>query len=152
VQRSADGINFKDLGLVNARGIGSNQYRFTDAGAMKKPNISKWFYRVRYVDWDGKSALSRTASVALNKAVASILITPNPVTNDLKFIIQSTAVAPAIVSVKSVEGKTMLQRVITLQPGRNNISENTGSLANGVYILSITVNGSSSSETFMIQR
>jgi ELWxxDGT repeat protein len=74
VQRSGDGQNDFDLGRVNAHGIGSNQYSFTDLDAMKTTGVKKWFYRVKYVDKDAKSALSRTATISL-ASIASIYIT-----------------------------------------------------------------------------
>ena len=152
VQRSANGSDYYDLGRVNANGIGSNHYTFTDAAAMKKTGIKKWYYRIKYVDKDGKSALSKTATVTLNKLIASILILPNPVVNELKLVIEATSNDQAVISVMNIEGKTVLQRSIPIHRGENTVIEDVGGLTNGVYLLHIVTGGSSSAERFLIQR
>lgn len=152
VQRSTDGINFQEIGNVRAKGVGSNSYSFTDHGAMRAGAVKKWYYRVRDVDIDGRSALSRTATVALNKMIASVLIAPNPVVNELKLIIQSVSNDQAMFNVVNMDGKLVLQKSISIRRGENTISENVAALPNGAYILQLTSpDGTAYIERFMVQ-
>ncbi len=151
VQRSNDGINYHDIGQLTANGTGSNNYRFTDADAMKLTGIKKLYYRVKYIDKDGKSALSRIATIALNKLIASILILPNPVVNELKLVIEATAKEQAMISVIDFAGKTVLQRSVTINRGKNTVVTDASGIPNGIYLLKISTGESVSVERFVIQ-
>jgi trimeric autotransporter adhesin len=151
VQRSSDGSNYADLGRVTAVGTGSNSYSFSDRLAMKA-GVKKWYYRVKYVDIDGKAALSRIASVALNNPIASILISPNPVRNKLNLVIESTGNDQAFIRVTDMGGKTVLQKAVSVNRGRNNVSADANHLPNGSYLLQIFMGGSATTERFLIQR
>lgn len=150
IQRSADGVNYKDIGQVAANGTGSNSYNFTDAGAMKLA-VKKWYYRIKDVDKDNKSALSRVATVALNKSIASILILPNPVVNELKLVIQAASNDQATIRVINMKGQVMLERTTAIVRGKNTVTTDASGLSNGVYMLQITTGESSTTERFMIQ-
>jgi len=150
VQRSADGVNYKDIGFVNARGTGSNNYSFTDAGAMKLA-VKKWYYRIKDVDKDNKFALSRVATVTLNKSIASILILPNPVVNELKLVIQATSNDQATIRVINMKGQVVLDKTTAIVRGKNTVITDASGLSNGVYMLQITAGESSTTERIMIQ-
>jgi len=150
VQRSADGVNYKDIGQVAANGTGSNSYSFTDAGAMKLA-VKKWYYRIKDVDKDNKFALSRVATVALNKSIASILILPNPVVNELKLVIQAASNDQATIRVINMKGQVVLEKTTAIVRGKNTVITDASGLSNGVYMLQITAGESSTTERIMIQ-
>lgn len=152
VQRSVDGINYYDVGQVNANGGISNNYSYTDAGAMKQAGIKKWFYRVKYVDKDGKSAISRIVSVALNNPITQLRILPNPAVHELKLVIDAVSNDRAVIRGINVEGKIVLQRSIDIYKGENTVINDVRTLPNGIYLLQVTVDGSTSAKRFLIQR
>jgi ELWxxDGT repeat protein len=151
IQRSADGITYQDIGKVNAHGGVSNQYRLIDVGAMKQAGVKKWYYRIKYVDKDTKWALSRIATVALNKSITSILMLPNPVSSELKMLIEAISNDHASMSIVNMEGKNVLQRSVDIHAGQNTVISNLGNLPNGVYLLQIIMGGSATTERFLIQ-
>jgi len=150
VQRSSDGVNYKDIGQVAANGTGSNSYSFTDAGAMKLA-VKKWYYRIKDVDKDNKSALSRVATVALNKSIASVLILPNPVVNELRLVIQAATNDQATIRVINMKGQVVMEKTTAIVRGKNTVTTDASGLSNGVYMLQITTGESSTTERFMIQ-
>lgn len=152
VQRSSDGVNYYDVGRVNANGRSANNYTFTDAGAMKQTGIKKWFYRIKDVDKDGKSELSKIVTVTLNKTITQIRILPNPVVNELKIVIDAVNNSSAVIQVMNMEGKTVLQRSVNIVHGENVVTNDISHLPDGVYLLQTVVDGASTVERFLIQR
>lgn len=152
VQRSADGIQYEDIDRVTAHGGASNNYSFTDAGAMLKPGIKKWFYRVKYVDIDGKSAISKIVAVSLNKLFTRLRVMPNPVADELNLRIEAGKDHEAMIRVVNMEGKVVLQRKFDLYRGRNDLSAGVSGLSNGIYLVNVVTEGSMLTERFLIRR
>jgi Secretion system C-terminal sorting domain len=76
VQRSNDGISFKDIGRVEAKNtIMNNTYAFTDSKPMNGTN----FYRLQMTDRDGKITYSNIAIVKIDSKEQQIVAYPNPV-------------------------------------------------------------------------
>jgi hypothetical protein len=143
VQRSDNGANYQDVGLVNAIGTGGNQYLFTDIAAMKKAGVKKWYYRIKCIDIDTKASISRVVTVKVDKNVTQVQVLPNPVMNELKLVINATGNGSAGVRVMDMEGKLVLQRQVNLNRGENVITTDATHLPNGVYLLQVTNDGSS---------
>lgn len=80
IQRSSDGVNFKKIGRIKGHGnsVQNRSYSFMD----KHPEKGINYYRIKQVDYDGASSLSKTASVFFEteKIVADVY--PNPVNNN----------------------------------------------------------------------
>ncbi|HEY6505198.1 MAG TPA: T9SS type A sorting domain-containing protein [Chitinophagaceae bacterium] len=152
IQRSDNGANYYDIGLVNAVGTGGNQYLFTDIAAMKKAGVKKWYYRIKCIDIDTKASISRVVTVKVDKNVTQVQVLPNPVVNELKLVINATGNGNAVVRVMNMEGKLVLQRQVNVNRGENVITTDATHLPNGVYILQVTNEGSSATGRFLIQR
>ena len=75
VQRSLDGVNFMDVGKVNAKGnTGStNTYSFTEPSG----NLDRVFYRLSMIDIDNRNTFSDVVSLSIASA-KSFIISPNP--------------------------------------------------------------------------
>jgi uncharacterized repeat protein (TIGR01451 family) len=142
VSRSADGINFIDIGQINAAGISnsSKAYSFTDNNANGMKSV---FYRLTLIDKDGTKRYSNIIHLSPDGYTEGemniINIKPNP------------AVETAVVSVLSADNGKCLLQVFTAngqQVYKNNFSVvkntvqqvtvNITSLNSGVYFLKIT--------------
>ncbi len=100
VQRSADATNYSTIGFVNA---GRTSYNFTDRMPVKGNN----FYRLRVVDTDGKSALSRVVLLPYSDMAASgIKVYPTLVTDRL-FVLRTDS-EPINYAIYSVYGQVLL--------------------------------------------
>lgn len=80
VERSNDGINFKQIGFVNANGSNNSptQYLYTD----ESPLLGTNYYRLKQIDLNGTIAYSEIQSVVFNNKV-TVTFYPNPVKNTL---------------------------------------------------------------------
>lgn len=86
VERSVDGANYSQAGLVFAYGNTNENktYAFPDNITNVRSNII--YYRLRSVDNDGKSEYSQVRIVLIGKqnGTTSLIIYPNPVNNELR--------------------------------------------------------------------
>ncbi|RYE19650.1 MAG: T9SS type A sorting domain-containing protein [Sphingobacteriales bacterium] len=83
VQRSADGVNYTTIAVVDSRAPGGSSavtlnYSIEDATAAAL-NVSTIYYRLKQVDLDGRNALSKVETVRFNGA-AAVEVYPNPLT------------------------------------------------------------------------
>jgi len=132
VLRSADGKEFRVLGSVTARGgERMQQYHFVDPS----PLGGTGFYRLRSVDHDGKSELSRVVSV---KGSRQGDLYPNPVRgeNALLSLNNSQGVK---VSVYDPAGRNLGVAVREKQDGRFELE--TAGLMPGLYLVKVTQEG-----------
>jgi hypothetical protein len=79
IQRSADGINFTSVGMVQAKGNAgvTNNYGFTDQSV----DLTRVFYRLNMIDMDNSNTFSNVISLNLNSS-RGFTFSPNP-TNGL---------------------------------------------------------------------
>ncbi|MEO8821495.1 MAG: hypothetical protein ABI374_11675, partial [Ginsengibacter sp.] len=88
VECSADGINFSNIGIINAKDGPVNGYEFIHA----QPKAGDNFYRLRINKIDGKVEYKKVVKVWIPESTSSIEIYPNPVQNgviEIQFINQS---------------------------------------------------------------
>ncbi len=85
-QRSFDGLEFESLGRVEGHGTTSNgaQYEFDDCALQE----SKYYYRLKQVDYDGKYKFSPVIRVVLKKSGRnSFKFYPNPASSELSLLL-----------------------------------------------------------------
>jgi ELWxxDGT repeat protein len=152
VERSSNGINYSEVGTINAAGAGNNTYVYRDAGAMRQAAVKKWFYRVRCIDIDGKASISRVVSVAIKRTQALAELAANPVTQELIVLIRADANDRTAIRVLNAEGKLLIQKMVEVSRGQNNISTDVGHLPNGSYLVQVIFGGSTTTQRFLIQR
>ncbi len=84
IQRSTDSRTWENIGTI--AGSGSTQepqkYQFTDL----KPLSGLNYYRLRQVDFDGTSEVSKILQINLNKAQLDFSVFPNPVIGDVAYL------------------------------------------------------------------
>jgi Secretion system C-terminal sorting domain len=137
VERSADGENnFKAIGSVKAVGTSSTpqSYAFLDVNPLPLS-----YYRLRQVDMDGKTELSKTVSVQRkDKRFALDNAFPSPVSNDLT--VQYSAEKNGDISLKVMDifGRIILTENTFATEGGNISKLNLTNLAAGAYILQLS--------------
>ncbi len=72
VERSADAVNWSDIGFVDGNATTSQvqDYHFTDETPGKGPN----YYRLRQTDFDGKTEHSRIQGVTFGNSMAELIV------------------------------------------------------------------------------
>ncbi|UAY50928.1 pectinesterase family protein [Ferruginibacter albus] len=131
IERSADGINYVEVGSVKANNSNSvNNYEFTDASSLQ----GVVYYRLRITDKDGQYMYSKIIRVQLDNAISSISIYPNPANAivNLKFAALTKATTAKLTT---VTGETV--RTITIAQGATQKAININTLATGTYFISL---------------
>ena len=92
IEKSFDGINFNDAGIVVANGNTTDEmyYNFTDN--VNEDRTTVIYYRLRSVDMDGKIEYSSTRMIRISNESTDkirILTYPNPVIKELRITISA---------------------------------------------------------------
>ena len=133
VQRSADGKNFVSVGTVNAAGTSLQTVKYSYNDVL--PGAGAYFYRLKMIDQDGKSEMSKTVYVNSKKGTGVVTkVFPNPFTSEIQLIGATSADLNSnnTIQVFTVTG----QRVNFRITGANAIAIDENS-PKGVYILKI---------------
>ncbi len=115
VERSIDGRTFGDIGQVNAlqNGASSNTYQFRDVEA-RALGLGQLYYRVRQVDHDGQSSLSKIMTVKIPQIrnYLMVMVTPNPVQDVLYYQYQNGDERPLKLQMSTTLGKVLHQEAL----------------------------------------
>ncbi len=142
VERSADGINYVNIGNVTAfNNTGTNSYHLTDLQPLAGIN----YYRLKISDRDGSFRYSPVRKISFNTTAEELTVYPNPVSDSRVFITTSGNCNGAVLY--DAAGKTI--KTFILQ-GRHNKLNLVG-IAKGIYQLKISTDNSIHTKKIMIQ-
>jgi hypothetical protein len=129
IEWSADGVNWSNLGQVNALNRSNNSYNFIHSD----PVISKNFYRIKMNDIDGKFTYSPIRIINLQeKGYPAVVLIPNPVNGDAVLYISKEVKATGV-NVYDAAGSLVKQ--MTVGAGVQQLKISTNGLAPGVYTI-----------------
>jgi hypothetical protein len=135
VERSADGVNFNEVGRRNGAGNSSSTlyYSLIDGHPLK--GIS--YYRLRQVDFDGTESYSNLVAVSfLEQNVLNVY--PNPAQSDVQCSFTAAAAGEVIIEMIDALGKTVLSQKVSVTKGLNVITDLDIQLVpRGVYIMQV---------------
>ena len=140
LQRSADGEKFSTIEFISSKGnngnsVGTLEYEFIDA----KPFKVVSYYRLKQVDFDGKSTLSKVVVIKdgrmMNFEISDIY--PNPAKEKVNIVVSSFAERKANFIITDLTGKVVLQQNQQIMNGENNIQLNVNNLTAGTYLLKV---------------
>lgn len=134
VQRSADGKNFVTVGKVTAKGMSFDavKYSFNDP----LPGAGAYYYRLKMVDLDGKSELSKVVYVNSKKGSGIVTkVFPNPFNSEIQLIGATSADlnTPGNLKVYNVSGQLISYRIV----GANAIAIDPNA-GKGLYFINIS--------------
>jgi Secretion system C-terminal sorting domain len=139
VEKSTDGKNYTDAGVVFAYGNSSDimNYTFTDLINSQEKII---YYRLRSVDADGKYDYSATRIIRTAKQTentVTILTYPNPVTSELRITIPNSWQGKKVTYELLNAGAQVAKRT---EAGSSSQTEtiNVSSLTPGLYIVKVS--------------
>ncbi len=128
VERSADGISFSTVAVVNANAVSlaENQYEATDRQVQKGIN----YYRIKQTDKDGKYSYSKIVMVNATES-ADLLLWPNPAASTVN--IQNSQ---PMLHLQCYNGNGQL--VLDVKPSTTQYAIPVQQWAPGVYYVKIT--------------
>jgi Secretion system C-terminal sorting domain len=153
IERSTDGINFTDAGVVFAYGNATNKTNYSFSDNVSNIQNGVVYYRLRSVDNDGGGRYSETRIVRISKQDnndITIIAFPNPVINELRVTIPSSWQSKKVTyEIFNVNG----QFAKKTENANSNQTEtlNVNSLASGFYIVKVTCNGETAQQKIIKQ-
>ncbi len=138
-ERSADGSNFGRIGTVAADGNSASvkQYVYTD-NEVSNLSASTVYYRLKLVDIDGQYKYSSVVTIYLADITSRIVVSPNPTTGETKVMIAATISGKAQWTLTDNSGRVVMQNIIAIKKGNNNLAINVSGLSAGIYYLNVT--------------
>jgi hypothetical protein len=120
IQRSTDAISFEAVGTV--KGVGdskvNNTYTFSEEAPAKLVN----YYKLKQVDYDGKSTLSRIIAVRNDSEKFNEFVFPNPAQHQIQIATDNGAVVEAI-TLFDLQGKAVMQNTKSNQMDISKLSQ-----------------------------
>jgi hypothetical protein len=142
IQRGTDGIAYSSVGVIPAAGNSTQplNYQFTDV--LPASTTPTWYYRLLMTDEDGQSTYSPVLTIgAANPSTFIMYAYPNPFSSQVTLTIQSPQPDNALLLIADMSGRILLTERMPLQKGTNLVPLPLGSLAKGVYTLSVSTTG-----------
>jgi hypothetical protein len=143
IEKSTDGINFTEAGIVMAKGNEADitTYSFNDNINTEQEKII--YYRLRMVDIDGQSKFSETRIIRVGtkqQNTVSIIAYPNPAGNEVRVTIpNSWQRKKSVYEIVTLSGQTVLRSENASSNQTESLTINN--LSAGLYILRVSCDG-----------
>ena len=136
IERSGDGIPWTVVGTMKSIPDNGSErtYSFTDNNPLQNG-----YYRISLHDPDGSVQYSRIIPASCNPADA-FNISPNPAHNTAAINLVSGSESAADIMVFDSKGALVRTQNVHVVSGGNQIQVDLGSLANGIYVISVEWN------------
>lgn len=146
VEKSADGKNWTALKTVDAKGNSNSisQYSITD----RLPFIGVNYYRLKQVDFNGAVEYSSITSIT-NRTRGKIVVFPNPATSQATLYSSDIISRSQTIQVFNMNGSFVQNLPFN---GGNVLQFNTTHLSPGLYLIRISENGKTVTETKLIKQ
>jgi uncharacterized repeat protein (TIGR03803 family) len=137
IERSTDGISFISTGnIIAANTSGVHFYNYTDK-KITSLGVPLLYYRLKQKDNDGRFTYSRIISLVIDAGKETVTIYPNPVTNEVAFIISINQAEKIEGRITDNSGRVVKGQQWNLQAGSSTLSLDITGLAKGIYTLEI---------------
>lgn len=140
VERSGDGLNFTEIGSVNAAGnsMAMLSYTYTDYTPLKGAN----YYRLRQMDIGGPFTYS-DVRLLFNDAseIAVSNVWPNPSSSDFTFEVFSPRSGTLQLELFDNKGAVVYSETQAISGGGQNILFSGEKISTGIYTMKLSLNG-----------
>jgi hypothetical protein len=140
IQRSADALQFKDIGTVAAAGdySGTRHYRYEDGKPLDKNN----YYRLKMLDQDGKFTYSSVILLKRYGTGSTLMVFPNPTTQSVQIMMSRSSANETITAqLVDMSGKVLQQKQMI---HNSTIRFDLDAYVPGIYLIRVQVNGEQS--------
>lgn len=135
IEKSTDAVNFMKIATVTGRGHenGDASYSYDDNQIR-----TMQYYRLKYVDIDGKYSYSNIIRVSRDDLTTAKVIFNNRVTSMLALRIIDMPTEKLSIKVIDNSGRIIKTQNAIINPGENSVNLNTGSIPSGLYYLMLS--------------
>lgn len=132
IEKSKDGVNFKEFATVKAI-VGNNieTYKTTDMVSNEK-----YYYRLKQTDNYGNTSYSSIAIISSDENIVAS-INPNPVKDILNIQLQGLANANGSLQITDMAGRLFINKTVAFEKNKNDIFLSVSSLKPGIYTLKV---------------
>ncbi|MCO6497810.1 MAG: BspA family leucine-rich repeat surface protein [Chitinophagaceae bacterium] len=130
IERSTNGLQWDDIGFVNAKGASGNKVDYSYYDSQVQPGVV--YYRLKLTDKDGSFTYSEVKKVVFAGNV-SVSVYPNPARN---FVTVSGLSGKSVIKLMDITGRTLQ----TITAGSATEQINVSQLSKGIYNLVIISN------------
>lgn len=130
VERSIDGTNWAQVTFVNPSAETGTIKRYSAKDLTPVKGIS--FYRIKQVDFDGRTILSSVQKISFNETIPLALF-PNPAQDKITITLGEVEHNNSRYYIISTEGKVVKTGTVNKNPGNAIITLDVNSLARGSY-------------------
>lgn len=133
VEKSYNGIDFSFAATVNYT---NNIFTYSYEDHRADINADKIFYRIKFIDADGRFAYS-DVKIVYPSPDANIVISPNPFTDKIGIRFKThNGTEKVVMRIMNLTGQTVLMKQVSLNAGSNYTEiDNMKQLASGTYTL-----------------
>ncbi|MBJ7427353.1 MAG: T9SS type A sorting domain-containing protein [Bacteroidia bacterium] len=143
IERSLDGRNFEKVSFVKGAGNSNRNitYKYNDAQIFN--NAQVLYYRLKQIDFDGKTTYSQVVRVTKNaESMNSMIVFPNPFNNEYNVSFNTTEAGYATVETIDIQGKVLVSKSFKTVDGLNTLNmADLSNLSAGIYFVKLSVNG-----------
>ncbi len=143
IERSVDGVNYADAGIVFAKGNSTNSVDYSMLDNIAEVKATIIYYRLRSIDDFGKNELSETRIIRIAKTTEnklSIVTYPNPVANQIRITNPSTWQNKQVTyEVYAVNGQMVSKTAVAAASQTE--AANVSNLQPGIYTIRAICNG-----------
>ncbi|MFN8394508.1 MAG: T9SS type A sorting domain-containing protein [Bacteroidia bacterium] len=137
MERSEDGLAWQEIGRVSATGNSNSAQNYTYHASVAPNQSGLWYFRLGMVDQNGESTTSYIATVEACDAGTTAKLVPSIASQETRLEFVAKESGSGIVEIVDIEGKLVLEKKISLQPGQNAVEIQLNGLAPGTYTMSV---------------
>jgi hypothetical protein len=130
IERSTDGVNFVKIATVKAVGFSSTLQTYTQVDNHPAKGFN--YYRLKQVDSDGHSSISKVVMVKFGNDLSPV-VHPNPIHSDFTVMAGSDPIKEVVIY--NIQGKAI--SYLLNSSGSDDLNANAGNMAPGIYILKV---------------
>ncbi|MFN4123794.1 MAG: T9SS type A sorting domain-containing protein [Flavobacteriales bacterium] len=135
IERSYDAVNFEAVSVVS--GAGNSNIRLTYNARDYDPFPGISYYRLKQTDFNGEYSYSGIEAVVFNKgAVVDMVLSPNPVVNDVTVQLSGGVFRKPLVVVRDVRGTKVFEETFDLKRSDEKILIDMSLFNSGLYLIS----------------
>lgn len=143
VERSADGTDWLSIGQVAGKENSTVTTRYSLADRLP---LTRGYYRLRSVDTDGQSSVSKTIVLMRPDKTWGISMTyPSPASDQVTVQFNTTQEEQVSLRINDISGRLLLQQAVEAIKGSNSLTVIVSSLPAGIYLVRLH-NGTTASE------
>jgi hypothetical protein len=150
VEKSLDGKTFSYVGSL--KGAGTSDERKSYSLNDPNPYSGRSYYRLKQVDYDGRSSYSPLAAINIDKSLGSLNVFPNPSDGSFSNVVfEAPFENDYQLTVYDVSGRLILDKSVHANAGSNQIGLDVSGMDKGVYFMVVKDHESSLKTKFLIE-